>query len=260
MFEPTFAEPLQNRPLGGLSLTIRFFFYVIYFVQFPVQRIVMTAGLSLFNFRNVFGVATREKEIFQFAKDNVTPICPEDKGKEEAIQSWLEELRPVLKKAVDQPSMVSAEYSMLSRLQQNNRLVEKPKVVLIHTDTFGGNAAAALLKVIIQNNFQAEVQLVGIEELNVNNRKQLNRALAVFIRCLSEQLDDDYMKESTCFAPIGGFKVMTSYGYIVGSFYGYPTAYMHENQQVLLEIPPVPIQIDDEFCPAECRLAKKALS
>lgn len=211
------------------------------------QRVVITAGLSIFGFRNIFGAVTREKEIFQFAKDNVTPLCPEDKTPSEAIQDWISDLSSVMNEAKDKPSMVSAEYSMVYRLQQNNRLVEKPKVVVIHTDTFGGIAAAELLKVVFERDFRADVQLVGIEELDVNNRKQLNRSLAVFIQRLSEQLNYQYLKGSTCFAPIGGFKVMTSYGYIVGSFYGYPTAYMHENQQVLLEIPPVPIQIDDEF-------------
>lgn len=52
----------------------------------------------------------------------------------------------------------------------------------------------------------------------------------------------------TCFAPIGGYKVMSWFGYLVGSFYGYPTAYLHEGaQQMLHVVPPVPIAIDPGF-------------
>ena len=40
---------------------------------------------------------------------------------------------------------------------------------------------------------------------------------------------------------------MTSFGYLVGSFYGYPTAYLHEGSQQYWHLSPLPIDIDPEF-------------
>src|SRR5690606_957211 len=137
-------------------------------------------------------------------------------------------------------------YSMLYALQRMGKLGESPRVALFHTDTPDGKACACLLERVISQDFSAEVELVSVQ-MDVSDKVKMNRSLGDYMFQLSRALqagDPTY----TCFAPIGGYKVMSWFGYLVGSFYGYPTAYLHEFSQHMLHIvPPVPIAIDPDF-------------
>ena len=83
-------------------------------------------------------------------------------------------------------------------------------------------------------------------DMSVSNREEFHQQSADFMGNLGLALAEGD-PTSTCFASIGGYKVMTSLGYLVGSFLHYPTAYLHEEHQVLIEIPPMPLDINEEF-------------
>lgn len=206
--------------------------------------VVMTGGISLFSPINIFGRKTRESSTFLFERQN--PALPEGVPEKEALERWLQEMEKLLDGTRNNPKNVSAEYSMLYALKQQGLLKEEPEVVIIHTATLGGRAAALLLQKIFKRDFNARVVLEEVGELDVSSRIKLNRSLGEFMQVLGGILRsrDPF---TTCFAPIGGYKVMTSFGYIVGSFFGFKTAYLHEDNQVLHQIPPLPVAIDQDF-------------
>lgn len=207
----------------------------------------MTSGISLFNYRNYFGNWTHKGNFFKMEGSNPQPLPEHKDDPEKAIQIWLNAAQELIQqKGSWKEESVSAEYSMLHALKRQNKLREYPFIALFHTNTLGGTAAAKLLKYIIERDFSATVELHTVN-IDVADRVSLNRSLGDYMGELNDVLRQGH-PSGTCFAPIGGYKVMTSFGYIVGSFCGYPTAYLHEDaQQMLHIIPPVPIDIDDSF-------------
>lgn len=205
----------------------------------------MTSGISLFGAHNYFGKWTHSQTFFYFTGPN-PQLASSDESEDKVIQAWLTAAQPLIVKKEWEPEKVSAEYSMLYALKRQGKLVEHPVVTIFHTDTLGGAGAARLLKRIIEQDFSANVSLRKVH-IDVTDRVSLNQSLGDYMHALSKALQNGH-PSATCFAPIGGFKVMTSFGYIVGSFHGYPTAYLHEEaQQMLHIIPPVPIDIDEFF-------------
>src|SRR3954471_12468263 len=149
------------------------------------STIVITAGGSIFAEKSVFGSATRELDIFEF--EGMDPVNnQEEVSDEKLIESWQLEMRKVRRSG--NRTNISAEYSLLYSLEKNNKLQKHPKVTLIYTDTFTGNAAANLLKIIIEKDYQASVQLTKIPEFDVTNRIILNRALGNYMSIVSEEL------------------------------------------------------------------------
>lgn len=208
------------------------------------NSIVMTSGISLLGASNYFGRWSREGQYFVFHGPN--PSFKEGDVKEKALQKWLNAAEALLAKREWDPERVSAEYSMLHALERLGKLGESPTITLFHTDTLGGVASAKLLERLLQREFSAQVNLRAVN-IDVNDRVVLNRLLGDYMYELSKALliGDP---SGTSFAPIGGYKVMTSFGYLVGSFHGYPTAYLHEDSQQMLHIiPPVPIDINPTF-------------
>lgn len=211
------------------------------------SHIVMTTGVSLFAFQNVFGKWTREKNYFLFNNGRPNPHLHEGETEAQATRRWLHDAQLLLAETSLDPQRVSAEYTMLHALRRQNKLDKQPSVDLFHSATLGGKLAAQLLAKVLEYEFQANVKLHEIViDINVD-RVQLNRQIGDYMKKLGDALMYGYPL-STCFAPIGGYKVMTSFGYIVGAFHGYPTAYVHEeSQQRLHIIPPIPLDIPTAF-------------
>lgn len=208
------------------------------------HTMIMTSGISLFSPSNFFGKLTRELDVLAFHRQN--PILSEHETRADAEDSWLQLMKEHAKKSQAAPDSVSAEYSMVHALAKQNKLHKSLHIKLFHTNTLGGSAAAKLLQFLLEKDFSAQVSLVEIPDFDVNNRQKLNLSLGEFMKSLSDALLEGH-KDFTCFAPIGGYKIMTSFGYLVGAFHGYPTAYLHEDMQMLHIIPPIPIDLDEEF-------------
>lgn len=208
------------------------------------RYLTLTGGISLFGGYNFFGRATREGDFFDF--DRTNPMLKEGEEEEEVVRKWMEAMEHLLSQSTDHPKNISAEYSMLYALDREGKLANKPEVTIFHTDTLGGRASAHLLSKIMAQDFKAQVKLEEISDLDVTDRVKLNRTLGTFMQKLGENLQDRDTY-STCFAPLGGYKVMTSFGYIAGSFFGFPTAYLHEDAQTLHVIPPIPVEVHTDF-------------
>lgn len=149
--------------------------------------VIFTAGVSLFSRGNVFGMVTHEKGLLKFDKTN--PISPPNRDQDVVIREWLAEMRSFIKEAANNPANVSAEYSLLQALKENRQLASNPEVILFHTDTLGGRAAAQLLKAAIAEDFDAAVVLKEVQDFDVKDRVRLNKSLGAFMQLLGETLE-----------------------------------------------------------------------
>ena len=206
------------------------------------HNIVATAGISLFAPYNEYGKIARDKGLLRFGRSNPLPLDGETDA--ETRLRWASFCQHTdLQPTQTHPHAISAEFSLLHALREQGRLGRNPQVSLIITQTLGGWAAAELLTRLLREAFSAEVQIKTISDLDVNEPATLRRSLGQFMQTVAQELEG---KDAsfTCFAPVGGYKVMTSLGYLAGAYMGFPTAYLHEEKQVLHEVPAVPIQID----------------
>ncbi len=221
----------------------------------PYSAIVMTAGISLFGQRNHYGKWTREQGLFRFEQTNPLPL--EGATEEAALEQWKGAIQHLQLHAHEQdPASVSAEYSLLLRLQQQNRLGPIIQVELLYTETLGGTAAALLLQRLLEQDFNAAVTLRQWGDVDVDSPSGLSASLGQFMHEVVSALDG-HDASYTCFAPICGYKVMTSLGYLAGSWRGFSTVYLHEDQQVLHEIPAIPIRVDPDAVQAVAPLVQR---
>jgi putative CRISPR-associated protein (TIGR02619 family) len=209
------------------------------------HHIVLTTGISLFNPHNVFRKWADDLGLFVYERTNPMPAGglteSEAMGRwEEAFRGRLMELERLVK---DNPESVSAEYSLLHSLQSAGRLGPSPRVDLIHTGSLGGRASARLLGTLIAMVFEARVGQRSVDDIDPKDRERMRRSLGGFMDAVAAALGNGDPSVS-CFAPVGGYKIMTSLGYLVGAYMGFPTAYLHEDHQALHEIPAAPVNID----------------
>jgi putative CRISPR-associated protein (TIGR02619 family) len=212
------------------------------------HHIVLTSGISLLSStHNVFRKWADELGLFLY--DRTNPMPAEGLTESEVLVQWEGAFRKRLMEmemiAKDNPECVSAEYSLLHSLKSAERLGPSPRVELIHTDSLGGRSAARLLGTLIAVVFKAQVGERPVDDIDPKDRDRLRQSLGGYMDTVAAALSDGD-PAVTCFAPVGGYKVMTSLGYLVGAYMGFPTAYLHEDYQSLHEIPAVPVKIDVE--------------
>lgn len=146
---------------------------------------------------------------------------------------------------VGSPKNVSAEYSLLHALRSAGRLAPSPTVYLVHTDSLDGRLAAMFDKRMLEQDFGARVVLREVSDLNPASPVAMRRALGGYLAALAEYLQDA-PPHGTAFAPLGGYKVMTSLGYLAGALFGFGTLYLFEDAQHLIEVPAVPLDVSPE--------------
>ncbi len=207
------------------------------------HRIVLTAGTSALLGSNHFAAGAGQSGLLRIQAPRVLP--PEGSAEEESLEAWRAWVDRVPIKGIPL-ERVSAEISVLRLLQAERRLGGAPVVSLIHSDTFGGEAAALLVARVIEENFQGQVNLRRAHDLDVEHPRKLARSLGGYMAVVDEEIQKGE-PGTTCFAPLGGFKVMTALGYVVGCVRGFPMVYVHESKQSLLHtIPPVPVALNTQ--------------
>lgn len=213
------------------------------------QRVVMTAGISLLNSQK----ECLDKKFSSMLKSDQRLTEKTEKKSDLIVEYILENL---LKDSEKQISQTSAELSLISTLKKQNSLIDKPYITLFHTDTFFGRTAGVAVKKVLENVYSATVRRHEIYELDVTNRSILNRSLGKYLSDLSQALQEGE-PNTTCFSPLGGYKVMTSLGYLVGAMHNFPTIYLHEGTNVIHKIPAVKIDINESVIQENHQLLKK---
>lgn len=223
------------------------------------HTVVITCGTS-FNLANestsnFFAISKMEK--FEGIKLNLFAEEITEKT-EKIIHQWLQICIEKHAQGIPDPHKVSAEYSTLYSLKKLGKLHKNPTVVLIVTNSVGGYMADELLSYLFERDFDANVKVTYVA-LDVSNAAQLNRQIGEYMSKLTDSLRQGE-PNTTCFVPLGGYKFMTSYGYIVGSILKYPTVYVNEHTQQFIQIPWVPIKEDEEFIKENTLLLRKCLN
>lgn len=221
------------------------------------SRVVITCGVSAFLPSNALRKWAEHRQLLRFPKDSPDPQPIQGKDESATLKELDKELanRNSLDAILTDPERVCAEYSALHSLQKEQRIADAPQVVLIHTSTFGGKVVARVLDKLLARRFNATVECDECT-INVNDRTQLRYNLGDFMHKVAKALKAGH-SSTTCFAPLGGYKVMTSLGYLVGAYLGFPTLYMHEDKQVVHEIPPIPVKVSEEELRRLAPLLKK---
>ena len=215
------------------------------------NRMIITSGVSLI-FNNRLLIEQKQTDFFKLDEqltDETTEISDE-------LIDYLSKSLEKMDRDELQPK--SAEISMVMVQQARKHLVDQPFITLFYTDTLKGRTAGFVNKYILEKVCGATVEMQKIFELDVDNRSLLNRALGKYLSDVSRALLSGEPR-TTCFAPIGGYKVMTSLGYLVGALHNYPTAYLHEGSTVVHEIPPVNIEVNEEVIKENHHVLKKFL-
>lgn len=205
------------------------------------SRIVVTAGVSALSAANQYRAWLMERGVAAFPTPRPEPDPPADPA---AALARLDQALVGGLPAVADPARVSAEYSGVHALRQAGRLTDRAWAVLLHTDTFAGTVAARLVAALLGRDFGLAVDLRRFP-FDVSDRRRLRTCLGTYMQAVAGALREGDTSFA-CFLPLGGYKVTTSLGYLVGAYLGYPTLYTHEEHQILHEIPPVPVRVDPE--------------
>ena len=202
------------------------------------HRIIMTAGTSALARPNAPNrwLAENAKELVTWHRER--PVPRDVTVIDDLLRDWRDSLPDT-----PEPKSVSAEYSILYALRALGRLGPKPTVVLLSSDTVDGKLAAAMVGSLLERDFNAHVETRMVGDLDAEQPASMRRALGAFMNQVAVALEGGD-PQTTCFAPLGGYKIMTSLAYVAGAFKRFPTVYLHETKQVLHEVPWVPIQID----------------
>ena len=218
------------------------------------HHVVLTAGISIFGNNNHLGRQVRQLDFLQFPRTNPIAEGCTDEEALEALENWGQALD--ISEVIADPSRVCAEYSALHSLRERGRLGTRPVLVVICTGTFGGMAARVLLEKILAQGFNADVKVVEVDGLDAENPGTLRQSLGTYMNEVARALSAG-AKETTCFAPIGGYKMMASLGTIAGSYLGYSSIYVHEDNQRLHRIPPAPVSVSEEVLERAAPLMRK---
>lgn len=145
---------------------------------------------------------------------------------------------------------ISAEITLFSSLMREKRLIDKPRVILLHSATNEGHFSAAMVKETLKSFSNLNlIELVEINDLNMQegNLAQVQKGMSSFIDELTnlfEQYQDQ--KEFVLFAPIGGYKSMTMLSHLVASTFQFESWYQFEQSNFPIKIPLIPVEIDKQ--------------
>lgn len=203
-----------------------------------IQTLIATAGVSVFSGQNLgrTWAEAHASDLLSFQGRSPVPQLAPGVDADQVLERWRQG-RPQL----EDERRISAEYSALHALS----LAEGARVVLLHSDTVAGVLAAHLVADVISARTRCHVQRIQITDLDPDRPHGVRAAIADFVRKLSDALAQGE-PSTTAFAPIGGFKVMTALGYLVGAYHGYPSIYLHEGKQLVHRVPPVPVRVDED--------------
>lgn len=204
------------------------------------NNVILTVGTSFFSAFNLFGKEARNCEGLLFEKGQ---LYIENLAEEQTIWStWQQKVTEHLNDVSFNES-ISAEFSVLTLLHHQQQLNDLARIYLFYTDTVAGRFAAYSLKQLIAHVFHKDVYLKKIENLDIKEEQQLNASMGKFIIDIHELLSD-CGPHTTCFAPIGGYKIMISYAYVAAAIHQMHIMYLPESGDVLHSIPPVPVTFD----------------
>jgi len=138
---------------------------------------------------------------------------------------------------------ISAEMKSLIKMGIN----KTDKIVLLASDTEDGFLCAELVKEILKDKYECEVELLRIEGLQANNGtifrlKGLKNLFNELFR-----LFENHQYEEIIINPTGGYKSVVPYVTIVGMLFNKPVKYIHEESEDVITLSGIPLIQDEDL-------------
>ncbi len=190
------------------------------------------------------GASSQEREILiKNANTKEGKIAQEDKH---LISARIDQIEKEVKTfSLDNAKEKSAELNSLIQFYNSDLNRPQDHHILIKTDTYLGEQTAKLIGEFLKR-YKIAVEILDIKDLQTKNLNSFQSALSDIVRELSERLagykEQDY---EIIFNLTGGFKGIQGFLQVLAMFYGDKTIYIFESGSELLEIPKIPIKIDD---------------
>jgi putative CRISPR-associated protein (TIGR02619 family) len=165
----------------------------------------------------------------------------------EKIDPHIEKLKhKIVDYSSDDLKKISAELNALLTFYKNKFDKEDIHYIL-HTDTYLGKATAEIIKAFLKSK-GLNASLFNARDLNTSNVEDFQFALSEVVKDLSPILSN-YQESGyeIIFNLTGGFKGVNSFLQTMASLYADRSIYIFESGDELLEIPRMPIKIDEEF-------------
>ncbi len=141
--------------------------------------------------------------------------------------------------------LLGAEVSSLESMWAGGPYSRADDVVLLHSDTDDGAAAAQMVRVILAQRRSVLARTVRVEGLSdqIPSRFKV-QGLRSLVRLLAKELRDLNQGCSMVVNATGGYKAQIAVAVVFGQVLGVPVIYQHERFQEFIELPPLPVSLD----------------
>jgi len=216
--------------------------------------ILTTCGLSILtNYLKDYGIFP--KKVYKYSNLQESEI-----NDEEFLNNFTKAIEDLEKKILsygnEELKKLSAELNALVTFY-NGTFDKKDFHLLLYTDTFLGEKVAQVLKYFLESKGLIVITYKA-KDLNTSNLNEFHIALSDLAKYLSKILID--YKENNyeiIFNLTGGFKGVNSFLQTMASLYADKSIYIFETSDELLEIPRLPIKLDEEFFSNNIQIFRK---
>ncbi|SMC09198.1 hypothetical protein [Nitratiruptor tergarcus] len=231
------------------------------------MKIVTTVGTSLVTniinpLRNKCNLIQSEKE----ALENFSKLFKKDYREKESFSKEFNALKDFIKENITFDEKTSAEIKSLIAIQKNEKFKNfSIDIELIATDSILSPLCSEILKELIEKNSNYRVNFDEkniIKDLQVADYKRYKKGLINLLNRLNQIGSNGEYFGDMVLNVTGGFKGVIPYMTIFGQVNKIPIFYIFEFTDALIEIPQIPISIDEklfdkywkEFCIIDANL------
>jgi len=117
--------------------------------------------------------------------------------------------------------------------------------VLLCSDTLDGKLCAEVVKSILEDKVECDVELKVIEGLQaIDGLKFRRNGLKNFLNIVTDYLNQYY---NIILNPTGGYKSLVPYMALAGMLYKKPVKYIHEESEEVITLSNLPVVWDEDF-------------
>jgi len=208
-----------------------------------MNLILTSCGLSLLtNYLKKFNIFPNE--VYKYSNCNESEIDSEFKLKvDKALDSLKEE---IVNLSNSELKKLSAELNAILNFYKDE-LEIKDVHLLLYTDTYFGKKVAEVLKYFLESKGFSVINFLA-KDLKTSSVEEFQLALSEVVKDISEIINNYKLQNyGIIFNLTGGFKSVNSFLQTMASLYADKSIYIFETSDELLEIPKLPIDIDEKF-------------
>ena len=223
-------------------------------MSWSVNAAAVTVGTSLStNLRRLDQAANFEAWLEHQPADERALLAPHHRALQDAAAAaragrWVD-AGESMSKLPDGCRVLGAELSSLSALLGSKRYAGIQRVWLLSSATGDGRGSALMIKKVVEDRVGLECTAVQIEQLS---HERVDRFRVVGLRNLVSAIANVIREVSAEYLVIdatGGYKAQTALATVVGLAFGVPVVYRYEEFPDFIELPPLPVVVDDSLVP-----------